>query len=55
MITAVDGKAIASTSDATRALSGLKPGARVTLDVVDTLGPRRVDVVLARRPATLSG
>jgi putative serine protease PepD len=53
VITSVDGKAIGSASDLTKALSKLDPGDQVTVEVVDPLGPRRATLKLARRPATI--
>ncbi|HEY1478649.1 MAG TPA: trypsin-like peptidase domain-containing protein [Gaiellales bacterium] len=50
-----DGHAVHSSDDLTRLLAGLAPGARLTLDVVDSSGPRRVTVTVAKRPATLAG
>jgi S1-C subfamily serine protease len=55
VIVAVDGSPIRSSTDLTRVLGRLDPGDRVTIEVVDTLGPRQVKVTLAKRPATLGG
>jgi putative serine protease PepD len=55
VIVAVDGSAVRSSADLTRALGQLDPGDQVTLEIVDSLGPRRVKVTLAKRPATLGG
>ena len=53
VIVALGGTVVRSPADVSRALARLQPGAHVSLDVVDSYGPRRVGVVLARRPATL--
>ena len=55
VIVAADGNAIRSSADLTRVLGGLDPGDQVTIEVVDSLGPRQVKVTLAKRPATLGG
>ena len=47
--------AVRSAGDVSRVLRGLDPGDRVALELVDSLGPRRVDVKVGRRPATLGG
>jgi S1-C subfamily serine protease len=55
VIVAVDGSPIRSSADLTRVLGGLDPGDRVTVEVIDSLGPRQVKVTLAKRPATFGG
>jgi S1-C subfamily serine protease len=55
VIVSIDGKAVRSTDDISRALSSHKPGDAVVLDVVDSAGPRRVNATLAKRPATAPG
>ena len=52
---AVDGKAVRSAADMSKALAARKPGDSVVLDVVDQSGPRRATVKIAKRPATLPG
>jgi S1-C subfamily serine protease len=53
VIVRVAGKEIRSAGDLTRALAKYDPGDSVTIEVVDPLGPRRVTLKLARRPATI--
>jgi S1-C subfamily serine protease len=55
VIVRVGDKDIDSAEALTRALRELDPGDKVMLEVVDSLGPRRAEVTLARRPATLGG
>ncbi len=55
VIVALDGTRIGSTEDVSRALRELDPGDTLRLELVDQFGPRRVEAVLGRRPATLSG
>jgi len=53
VVVAIDGKAVRSAGDISKALAARKPGDSVVLDVVDQSGPRRATVKIARRPATL--
>jgi len=53
VIVGLEGKKVRSASDVSRALRVLDPGDRIALDLVDSLGPRRVALVVAKRPATL--
>jgi putative serine protease PepD len=55
VVVAVDGKAVRSSAEMSRALGAHKPGDSLVLDVVDTSGPRRATVTVGRRPATLPG
>ena len=55
VIVTLDGSAVRSSTDLTRVLGRLDPGNRVSIEVVDSLGPRRVEVTLKKRPATLGG
>ena len=55
VVVAIDGKAVRSAADMSRALAARKPGEAVALDVVDQSGPRRATVKVAKRPATLPG
>ena len=55
VIVANNGSRVASSEDITKTLLKLEPGNSLTLDVVDRVGPRRVTVTIATRPATLSG
>jgi S1-C subfamily serine protease len=55
VVVAVDGKAVRSAADMSKALAARKPGDSVVLDVVDQSGPRRATVKIAKRPATLPG
>jgi S1-C subfamily serine protease len=54
-IVAIDGKAVRSSADVSKALSARNPGASMVLDVVDRSGPRRVTVTVVKRPATAPG
>jgi S1-C subfamily serine protease len=51
----IDGRAVRSTDGLSKALTSHKPGDKVVLEVVDSAGPRRVTVTLAKRPATAPG
>jgi S1-C subfamily serine protease len=53
VVTAIDGKPVRSSEDATKLLGALRPGDSVTLELVDRIGPRRVTVTIDKRPATL--
>jgi putative serine protease PepD len=55
VVVAIDGKAVRSAADMSKALAARKPGGSVVLDVLDQSGPRRATVSLAKRPATLPG
>ena len=55
VVVAVDGKAVRSAADMSKALAARKPGDSVVLDVVDQSGPRRATVKVAKRPAALPG
>jgi S1-C subfamily serine protease len=55
VIVAVDGSAVRSSADLTGVLGRLDPGDRVAVELVDQLGPRRAQLTLAKRPATLGG
>jgi putative serine protease PepD len=55
VIVGVGGRTVRSTGDVDTALRGRKVGGKLVLDVVDSSGPRRVTVTLARRPATVGG
>jgi S1-C subfamily serine protease len=55
VVVAADGKAIRSATDMAKTLGARKPGDSMTLDVVDSAGPRRVTVQIVKRPATLGG
>jgi S1-C subfamily serine protease len=55
VVVAVDGKAVRSSLDMSKTLVALKPGDSIVLDVVDSAGPRRTTVKVARQPATLPG
>jgi S1-C subfamily serine protease len=55
VIVAVGGSPVRSSADLTEVLGRLDPGDRVTIELVDSLGPRRAQVTLAKRPATLGG
>jgi S1-C subfamily serine protease len=50
VIVALDGKPIRSAEALTRALAKLDPGDRIELELIDTVGPRRAQVTLARPP-----
>ena len=55
VVVAIGGRRVRSAGGFAQALSALAPGASMTLDVVDQAGPRRVTVVVGKRPATLPG
>ncbi len=55
VVVAVDGKAVRSAADMSKALAARRPGDSLVLDVVDQSGPRRATVKVAKRPATLPG
>jgi putative serine protease PepD len=55
VVVAVDGKAVRSAGEMSRALTAHKPGDSLVLDVVDQSGPRRATVKVVKRPATLPG
>lgn len=55
VVVSVGGKPVRSAADMDRALAAIAPGASLTLDVVDTSGPRRVTIKSSKRPATLPG
>ena len=50
VIVALDGKPIRSAEALTRALAKLDPGDEIELELIDTVGPRRAQVTLTRRP-----
>ena len=51
VITALDGKAIASANDLTASLSAHAPGDKVTLTVTRTGSTKSIDVTLGSRPS----
>ena len=51
----VDGSLVGTAGLLEKALATHKPGDSIVLDVVDQSGPRRVRIVIAKRPATLPG
>jgi S1-C subfamily serine protease len=53
VVVAVDGKPVRSSLDMSRTLAARKPGDSMVLDVVDSAGPRRATVKVAKQPATL--
>ena len=55
VVVAIGGRPVRSAGGFAQALGALAPGASMTLDVVDQAGPRRVTVVVGKRPATLPG
>ena len=55
VVVSIDGQAVHSTEEISKALRALDPGDSVVLDVVDHSGPRRVTVTVAKRPATVQG
>lgn len=55
VVISIDAKTVRSTADVAAALKGRGPGDRVTLELVDPSGPRRVVVRVGKRPATLGG
>jgi serine protease Do len=55
VIVSIDGAPVRSTAGMAKALGSHKPGDSVVLEVVDSNGPRRVTVTLAKRPATVPG
>ncbi len=55
VVVAINGRPVRSAGGFAQVLSALAPGASMTLDVVDQSGPRRVTVVVGKRPATLPG
>jgi S1-C subfamily serine protease len=54
-VVAVDGRPVRSSTELSKALAASKPGETLTLDVVDSSGPRRTNVTVGTRPATLGG
>jgi S1-C subfamily serine protease len=55
VVRSVDGRLVGSAGDLSKALKSRKAGDSIVLDVVDQSGPRRVRIVIAKRPATLPG
>jgi putative serine protease PepD len=55
VVVAINGRPVRSAGGFAQALGALAPGASVALDVVDQAGPRRVTVIVGKRPATLPG
>ena len=55
VVVAIDGRPVRSAGGFAQALGALAPGASVALDVVDQAGPRRVTVIVGKRPGTLPG
>ena len=55
VIVSIDGRPVRSTDGISKALSDHKPGDSLVLEVVDSGGPRRANVTLAKRPATAPG
>ena len=55
VVVAIDGQRVRSTEGISKVIGSRKPGDSVVLDVVDSGGPRRVTVTLAKRPATVPG
>ena len=55
VVVAIDGQRVRSTEGISKVIGRHKPGDSVVLDVVDSGGPRRVTVTLAKRPATVPG
>jgi S1-C subfamily serine protease len=55
VVVAVNGKAVRSAGEMSKALTSHKPGDSLVLDVVDQSGPRRATVKVVKRPATLPG
>ena len=55
VVVSIDGQAVRSTEEISKALRALDPGDSVVLEVVDPAGPRRVTVTVGKRPATLPG
>jgi serine protease Do len=55
VVVAINGRPVRSAGGFAQVLSALAPGASMTLDVVDQSGPRRVTVIVGKRPATLPG
>ena len=53
LITAIDRVPVRSAAALTKALAAIAPGKALTLDVTDQSGPRRVQLVAGRKPATL--
>ena len=55
VVVSVDGSLVGTADLLSKALASHKPGDSIVLDVVDQSGPRRVRIVIAKRPAMLSG
>jgi S1-C subfamily serine protease len=55
VVVSVDGSLVGTADLLSKALASHKPGDSIVLDVVDQSGPRRVRIVVAKRPATLPG
>ena len=55
VVVTVDGSLVGTAGLLEKALATHKPGDSIVLDVVDQSGPRRVRIVIAKRPATLPG
>ena len=53
VIVALDGKPIASVRELTSAVARLDPGDKVELELIDTAGPRLVQLTVTRRPRTV--
>ena len=50
VIVALDGAPIRSAQTLTAAVAKLDPGDRIELEVIDTAGPRLVELTVTRRP-----
>ena len=50
VIVAIDGSPVASTEQVIKTLGQRNPGDRVTLELVDQFGPRRIELMLGKRP-----
>jgi S1-C subfamily serine protease len=55
VVVSIDGQAVRSTGEVSKALRALDPGDSVVLEVIDPAGPRRVTVTVGKRPATVPG
>jgi S1-C subfamily serine protease len=54
VVVAIGGRPVHSAQDLAKALAASKPGDVLTLDVVDSSGPRRASVTVGKQPATLA-
>jgi S1-C subfamily serine protease len=55
VVVSINGQAVRSTGEISKALHALDPGDSVVLEVVDPAGPRRVTVTVGKRPPTVPG